>query len=715
MNSHAIILVKILLFLAIKTKSSSILLPTTTCQTTCGNLNIPFPFGTTPNCSLDHSFVITCNYNYNPPKPFLNSGPIEILDISPDDGLMKITSSVASNCYDNSSSQVNTISELSLSKFTISSTLNKFTAVGCDTYALIEGSSKGWKQMSTGCVSWCHDIGSVTNGTCSGIGCCQTSIPNGVRDFLVDIRSFRNHTRVRSFNRCGYAFVVEDGAYEFVSSDLEDLRNRKSVPVVLDWSVGNVSCWVARNNVSGFACLANHSECVDSSNVVGYRCKCLAGFEGNPYLVDGCQDINECDAPEPPCEGECANLKGSYSCSCPKGFEGDGKKDGSGCHSKTNNASATLFYIASAGFIMIPAVGSCWIFWKRHQKNVAKLKRNIFITNGGKTLERMILQSGRRKTLSVFTADDLEKATDKYDKYNIHRLHDRRITCKGILPDQTNRMVTLVKHYELDHRDVNAFITRVVSLSRINHNNVVKLLGCCLETRTPVVVYEYFTVMTLHYHLHDNVLARALSWDVRLTIAAETAQALACMHFAAAVHGCLSSWAILLHGGFNVKLRDFALTLPGGSYGRYDGVRGYVDPEYLVSGHLTGKSDVYSFGVVLAEILTGKDAISYDPAGGELLAKRFVSAVRGGDNRLARILDDRLGTGDGKIIGMLKEVGKVAEKCLSDSSLERPTMKEVAIALENIGMGRNSSSTAICPSSSRGTSARRVGRRNRSF
>ncbi|KAI3454741.1 hypothetical protein Pfo_011404 [Paulownia fortunei] len=263
---------------------------------------------------------------------------------------MKVETSVASDCYDNSGSQVNgTISELSLSNFPISSTRNKFTAVGCDTNALVEV-FKERKQMSAGCVSWCDSIDSVVNGTCSGIGCCQTSIPKGVKDFVVNIRSFRNHTWVKSFNPCGYAFVVEAEAFEFSSLDLKDLQNRKTFPVVLDWSIGNVTCQEARKNLSSFACRATHSECSNSSNGIGYHCNCLTGFQGNPYRDDGCQDIDECIALEP-CEGTCTNLVGSYSCSCPKGFEGDGKKDGAGCHPKSQTNGSTLFYIVSGKFL----------------------------------------------------------------------------------------------------------------------------------------------------------------------------------------------------------------------------------------------------------------------------------------------------------------------------------------------------------------------------
>lgn len=279
------ILVTTLMFLATGRFSKTFAMPT--CLNSCGDLTIPFPFGTSSDCSLDDSFLISCNHSYNPPRPFLNSGSLMVLNISLD-GLIKVASSVASDCYDDSGSQVKSaIAELTSSKFPISSRLNKFTAIGCDTYALLQGSTES-KQMSAGCVSWCDRMDRGVNGTCSGIGCCQSSIPGGVRDFSVVIQSFKNHTMVNSFNPCSYAFVVETESFNFSSSDLRDFQNRKFVPIVLDWSVGYLTCSEARKNSSTFACYEN-SDCIDSSSGVGYHCKCATGFQGNPYNLDGCQ------------------------------------------------------------------------------------------------------------------------------------------------------------------------------------------------------------------------------------------------------------------------------------------------------------------------------------------------------------------------------------------------------------------------------------------
>ncbi|PNX62715.1 wall-associated receptor kinase 2-like protein, partial [Trifolium pratense] len=110
------------------------------------------------------------------------------------------------------------------------------------------------------------------------------------------------------------------------------------------------------------------------------------------------------------------------------------------------------------------------------------------------------------------------------------------------------------------------------------------------------------------------------------------------------------------------------------------GTLGYLDPEYFHTSQLTEKSDVYSFGVVLAELLTGKKALSFGrPEVDRNLAVYFVSSLKEG--RLLQILDRNI---DEANIEQLKEVSHIAEECLRVKGEERPTMKEVAMGLEGI-------------------------------
>lgn len=132
----------------------------------------------------------------------------------------------------------------------------------------------------------------MPNGECSGIGCCQTLIPKGLKYFFTNLGTLKNHTGVWSFDPCSYAFLGEKDRFKFRgASDFSDPnfvnRTLANVPIVLDWVIGNQTCDQARDS-SSFVCLSN-SYCVDSdSGLGGYRCSCLEGYEGNPYLDPGC-------------------------------------------------------------------------------------------------------------------------------------------------------------------------------------------------------------------------------------------------------------------------------------------------------------------------------------------------------------------------------------------------------------------------------------------
>lgn len=348
------------------------------CLDRCGSVYIPYPFGTEDGCYLDDSFLVNCNgSDHNPPRLFFPNTSVAIINISPSDGELRVASPIARACYDKNGNLINnTTNSTSMlftnSRFSLSSTRNKFTAVGCDTVGVIEG--KG--NYTAGCLSLCNQFKQVKNGSCGGLGCCQTSIQEGVVAYATGVASVFYHKSVQSFNPCGYSFVAED-TYKFSSLDLANFQNRVTFPVVFDWSVGNDTCEAVKETV----CRARHSYCVNSTNG-GYFCKCSEGFEGNPYLLDGCHgayniyimyiylyisrtlcskypnlicrdwlinkcvlcewfhlDVNECEAASSPCTdiAKCTNLDGSFKCSCPEGYEGDGRLNGTRCNIATKN------------------------------------------------------------------------------------------------------------------------------------------------------------------------------------------------------------------------------------------------------------------------------------------------------------------------------------------------------------------------------------------
>ncbi|CAA2963732.1 Serine threonine kinase [Olea europaea subsp. europaea] len=320
---------------------------------------------------------------------------------------------------------------------------------------------------------------------------------------------------------------------------------------------------------------------------------------------------------------------------------------------------STFLHIALIGLIF-PTIGISWIFWRSKKKKIARLRQNLFVKNGGLILEKMIL---RRKRCLVFTAEDLSKATNNYSESRVLHKDSNEPVYKGtLLEDGVNKLVTIKRGEKIDPIQIQDFISKLVNFSWIDHMNVVKLIGCCLETQVPLLVYEYYTDKTLYDSIHDKF--SFLSWEHRLKIATETARSLLYLHSGGKtpiIHGNIKSSNILLDRGFVVKIAFPSFTGLLGTDGK--------------------KSDVYSFGVILAELLTGDEVLNFDrPRGEEFLAVYFISALKG--DRMLEILEHDLLVDVN--IEQLKEVSILTEMCLRERCEERPTMIEVLMKLENV-------------------------------
>ncbi|GJS91616.1 wall-associated receptor kinase-like protein 8 [Tanacetum coccineum] len=399
-------------------------------------------------------------------------------------------------------------------------------------------------------------------------------------------------------------------------------------------------------------------------------------------------DINECKVRGThPCYGVCTNTPGSYNCSCPPGFIGDAIKGR--CQrlpakdSKFTTIIFTLGVVLGIGMLVL-AICMYKLIRKRKEK---KRREGFFRRNGGLLLQQQTLngEHAADQTTRFFSAIELEKATDQYNGNRIVGRGGQGTVYKGMLPD--GKIVAVKKSMLVDERQVGSFINEVFLLSQISHKNVVKLLGCCLETEVPILVYEFVSNGNLFQFIHDENYEFPSLWAMRLQIAREVAGALSYMHTATSVpiyHRDIKSSNILLDDKFIAKLSDFGIsksvfgdqthlsTLVKGTFG-------YIDPEYFQSSQFTEKSDVYSFGVVLVELLTGKKPI-YSIGHGESrsLATLILSTEEG---LIMENVDNRVLDGPEE---QLVAVAMLAKRCLNLNGTLRPTMKEVSMKLEGI-------------------------------
>lgn len=273
-------------------------------------------------------------------------------------------------------------------------------------------------------------------------------------------------------------------------------------------------------------------------------------------------------------------------------------------------------------------------------------KEKYFIQNGAILLQKQIALSQGQDIgsgqLKVFSIKDIDKATNYYDTDLIVG-SVRATVYKGTLDD---RIVAIklkeTREHELNPELINLFLTEASTGTVMNHDNMVRLHGCCLETYIPILVYEFLPNGSLFEHLHGGVtFSKTLQWDDRLRVASHISYALSYMHNALSkpvVHRDVQSINVLLDYSFNAKLSNFGYSVsvtPGDTSQRWpvEGSPGYIDPEYMETGEVTDKCDVYSFGVLMLELLTGRQPRMMARAGIDLVDV-FVSAA--GNNCMKR-------------------------------------------------------------------------------
>ncbi|XP_057802432.1 wall-associated receptor kinase-like 10 [Salvia miltiorrhiza] len=690
------------------------------CQDQCGEVSIQFPFGIGRNCYLEASFEVFCNTSTNPPKAYLSILKAEIsrLDSSrvwvdyPRLGLA---------CYNWSESQpgITKTEERSLSidlsgtQFTLSED-SWISVVGCDDIIMATIRHGNRTFVGSLCATVCknNQISSGdyyaycptrTSEYWPGNGCCRAPIPRGTSYLEANLSDFSGRWPRTNFS-CSYAFLGSkddyyQATYPILNNSTQIQSDDPQINYVfpLDWRIGTLNCKEARLNPTDYVC-QNNTDCIDfDDSIGGYLCNCSKGYQGYAYLSPGCHDIDECtDNTSNTCVSNsiCINDPGSYHCSCPKGYVGDGRKDGTRCIQLPPSKTKMIILIgmgSGLGFLLLLSM-CIWLYKELKKRREKLLKEKFFKRNGGLLLHQQTNEGTLGKT-KVFTAKELEIATDHFNENRILGHGGQGTVYKGMLSN--GKIVAVKKSKLVEENQVEQFINEVAILSQINHRNVVGLLGCCLETEVPLLVYEFMPNGTLHDLIHDSNNEFPFPWNMRLKIAADIAGALAYLHSASSIaiyHRDIKSSNLLLDEKYIVKVSDFGTSRSIASDRTHlttmvKGTFGYLDPEYFQSSKFTEKSDVYSFGVVLVELLTGQRPISFDEEEEERgLATRFHTCmVR---NCLDAILDPQVLQKGRKEEVIL--VAKLAQRCLNPKGKMRPTMKEVATELENFRMSQMS-------------------------
>jgi len=316
----------------------------------------------------------------------------------------------------------------------------------------------------------------------------------------------------------------------------------------------------------------------------------------------------------------------------------------------------------------------------------ASRKQYCFNRNGGPMLQCV--------SINIFTKREVRKITNNYstaigNKYStaIGDLYSGGAyigwidgNIRVLVKDSVNVKVDEA-HTDSAHTD--SFIAAVVCAHGFRHSNITKLVGCCLETESPIFLYEFDGVGSLYDVLHGNG-RRPLSLDSRLKIAIGSAEALAYLHSqscgnAKFLHGYVTSDNILLAQDFEPKVFNYMT----GMVSNWQVVLSwttYLDPAFGDTGLITQKSDVYGFGALILELITRKPAKYGNNYA--YLGEEYISVCKK-ENSGRAMFDEEIAV-EGNIV-ILEEMGKLAIECLKQDRDERPEMTEVLERLKLLG------------------------------
>ncbi|KAJ4773938.1 Wall-associated receptor kinase 2 [Rhynchospora pubera] len=232
------------------------------------------------------------------PQPGCQRQCGDIKVVWPFGGLARIKNPVSKACYDSTDRSIHfdfVGANLTQTPFWLSNTRNKFVVIGSNISAYMRLNRTTTESIKVGCVARKWSKERVADGSCSGIGCCEATVPYFQSKNYIMLFDFV-FSNISNFDTCGYAVLTEASRFKFSTSYLtvpesfeKDVIN---LSVVLDWTIGSEKCKLARHNMSSYACVSSHSTCMDYHDL-GYRCNCAHGYQGNPYLIGGCRHTKD--------------------------------------------------------------------------------------------------------------------------------------------------------------------------------------------------------------------------------------------------------------------------------------------------------------------------------------------------------------------------------------------------------------------------------------
>ncbi|KAI3723091.1 hypothetical protein L2E82_34435 [Cichorium intybus] len=365
--------------------------------------------------------------------------------------------------------------------------------------------------------------------------------------------------------------------------------------------------------------------------------------------------------------------------------------EGHGGLSKSGHGGLKKKWIIIIGIGSLASLISCYYLYKMlHIRVEAKKVQKLLLRQLRRFYDYIKTDKKMNAELHYFTFQSISSATNNFSSTNKLGEGGFGAVYKGKLAD--GQEVAVKRLSRSSEQGVKEFKNETELIAKLQHTNLVRLIGCCVEKKEKILVYEYMPNHSLDFFLFDHRKKGLLDWNNRFVIIDGIAQGLLYLHRFSrlrVIHRDLKASNILLDDYLKPKISDFGMAKLFGinesetNTSRVVGTRGYMPPEYMLQGSVSTKTDVFGFGVLLLEIVSSKmNHGSYDAEHPlNLLGHAWELWNEGRGLELMDPVPEDSCTP--KEVMTCIHVGLL---CVQDHAMDRPTMSEVISMLTNENM-----------------------------
>ncbi|XP_016649102.1 PREDICTED: G-type lectin S-receptor-like serine/threonine-protein kinase CES101 isoform X3 [Prunus mume] len=347
--------------------------------------------------------------------------------------------------------------------------------------------------------------------------------------------------------------------------------------------------------------------------------------------------------------------------------------------------------ILVGGTALFPLLCSCcYVLWKKSKARGSRSQRmthNILLHELGEGRRHQKDGKKSNNELQMFSFETVALATNCFSAANKLGEGGFGPVYKGKLLD--GQEVAIKRLSRSSGQGLVEFKNEAILVAKLQHTNLVRLLGFCIQGEEKILIYEYMPNKSLDFILFDDQRKNVLNWKKRFSVIEGIAQGLIYLHKYSrlkVIHRDLKASNILLDKDLNPKVSDFGMARIFGlnemeeNTNRVVGTYGYMSPEYAMKGIVSIKTDVFSFGVLLLEIVSGKKNNSNYHFKYQLNLIGYAWQLWNED-RGFELVDPVLGESC-PITEVLRCI-HVGLLCVQDHAADRPTMPDVVSMLSN--------------------------------